>query len=297
MDILAQEIAIVVVGTAFFLLVAVGIIVLFLVYQKKQLQNLIQKQELQNQFQKELLTTRLEVHEHTLNLVSQEIHDNIGQILSLVKLNLSRVASEKQNIESPLLISTKELVTKAIVDLRLISKTLNSNYIAGTNLGESIKHDLTVIQHSGVYETKLTIAGDEPDFDPQKKMVIYRMAQELLNNAIKHSRAKVIQVFLDFSDHHFQLRVEDNGVGLPANGLDQNKLDSGLPGSSGTGLGNMFLRARLIGGEFSITSRENEGTKAILNLSYWDEALQENIYDSLYMVYGVNVFDRIRERK
>lgn len=260
MDILSQEIAIVLVLSAFFLVVAIGVVVLFLVYQKKQLQDLIQKQELQNQFQKELLTTRLEAQEHTLFMVGQEIHDNIGQTLSLIKINLGKVLGQSET-PSPVLSSAKDLVSKAIQDLRTLSKTLNTGYISNTPLCDSLKFDLSMVRQSGSFETNLNVSGAEPDLNPQKKIIIYRMAQELLNNAIKHSNAKLIQVFLEFTETYFNMRVEDNGVGFTTSGMHHK-----YPSQTGTGLGNLFLRARLIGAEFNIESGENKGTKATLKL-------------------------------
>ena len=257
MDILSQQITLVLIGSAFFILVAVGIIVLFLVYQKKQLQMLIQKQQLENQFRQELLNTRLEVQEHTLNQVSQEIHDNIGQVLSLVKLNLNKVLEDQ--IDNPEIIkTTKDLVQRAIADLRMLSKTLNSEYLGKRLLSESLKHDLALIEQSGVCKTKIHLTGNESDIDEQRKLVIYRMGQELLNNAIKHSNATLIQIYLSFTDKEFQMRVEDNGIGIKPKNPNRD--------TAGTGIENLNLRAKLIGGKFSISNGDVEGTKASLLL-------------------------------
>ena len=256
MDILSQEITIVLIGSAFFLLVAVGIIVLFLVYQKKQLQMFLQKQQLESEYRQELLNTKLEVQEQTLNRVSQEIHDNIGQILSLVKLNINKALTEPDKISPSNLTSTKELVQKAIQDLRTISKTLNSGYLNKTPLAESLQQDLALVKQSGACDAQLHVEGTEQDLDAQKKLVVYRMTQELLNNALKHSQASLIQVFITFTEKEMRLRVEDNGVGL---GTKTKKV-------SGTGLGNLHVRAQIIGGKFSIADREGGGTQATLLL-------------------------------
>ena len=257
MDILTQQITLVLIGSAFFILVAVGIIVLFLVYQKKQLRMLMQKQQLENQFQQELLNTRLEVHENTLNQVSQEIHDNIGQVLSLVKLNLNKALTD-QAINQDIIQTTKDLVQRAIQDLRTLSKTLNSEYLSRSSLSESLKHDLVLIEHTGVCKTQIHLIGKEIEFDEQRKLVVYRMGQELLNNAIKHSRASLIQIFLFFSEYEFQMHVEDNGIGISFN--------SSMEKSAGTGIDNLNFRAKLIGGKFSISKGEFNGTKASLVL-------------------------------
>src|SRR5688572_31980110 len=93
MDI-SQEVTLIVIGSFFFLLVAIGIIILVLVYQKKQLRFIYEKRQLKNQFQEELLKSRLEAQEETLTNLSREIHDNIGQLVSSAKM-LVGVASRK----------------------------------------------------------------------------------------------------------------------------------------------------------------------------------------------------------
>lgn len=257
MDFLSQQITLVLIGSAFFILVAVGIIVLFLVYQKKQLQMLIQKQQLQNQFNQELLNTRLEVQEHTLNKVSQEIHDNIGQVLSLVKLNLNKeLATENSNKTT--IQTTKDLVQRAIEDLRTLSKTLNSGYLIKNPLSESLKHDLRIIEQSGICKTMILVEGEEQELSDQKKLVLYRMAQELLNNSIKHARASHIQIFLNYSEDQLLLKVEDDGVGFITS--------QSTNGPSGTGIDNLFFRAKLIGGQFSIGNGQSKGTSAQISV-------------------------------
>jgi two-component system, NarL family, sensor kinase len=254
MDILSEQITLVVAFSAFFLLIAIGIVVLFLVYQKKQLQFILQKNELKNKYENELLNVQIEAREHTLNMVGLEIHDNVGQVLSLAKLNLNILPDPDQ---SENLRSTKELISKAIQDLRTISKTLNSNYIEKTMLSECFRFDLSMIQQSGVLNTSLQVEGEEITFNPEVKLVAYRMGQELLNNAIKHSEASQINLSLKFSPANFILVVEDNGKGIPS---------SDSYAAKGTGLNNLYLRARMIGGEFTMENAR-PGVRATLTIS------------------------------
>jgi two-component system, NarL family, sensor kinase len=254
MDIISQEVTLVIISTAFFLLLAVGIIILILVYQKKQLQIIAQKKEIQNKLERELLNVQLETQEQTLNTVGLEIHDNVGQALSLVKLNLNRLGEETP--ATPLLLSTKELVSKAIQDLRTLSKTLNSNYIMDTSLSDCLKFDLAIIQQSGAIKTNLTIVGEESNLNGQSKLIVYRIAQELLNNALKHAQATELSVEIQFRTEGLCLMISDNGKGL-------NQKPGSAPG--GTGMGNLFARAKMVGGELSIEN-SNPGVKACLTV-------------------------------
>src|SRR5215216_148874 len=98
MDKISKEVSVIsgvtpiIIITLFLLIVAIGIIMLVLVYQKKQLQYLREKEQLKVTFEKEILESKLEIQEQTLKNISQEIHDNIGQVLSLAKLHINTMS-------------------------------------------------------------------------------------------------------------------------------------------------------------------------------------------------------------
>lgn len=255
MDLISQEVILVVISTSFFLLLAVGIIILILIYQKKQLQHIVQKKELQTRLERELMAVQLETREHTLNVVALEIHDNVGQALSLVKLNLNRLAEITPG--TPIMHSTKELVSKAIQDLRTLSKTLNSNYISKTSLAECLGFDLSMVQQSGAMETKLVTEGTETGLTDQTKLIVYRMAQELLNNTVKHAQATQVLVKIIFTDTKLHLQIIDNGKGLPVDATHK---------ANGTGLSNLHVRANMIGAEFSLYNVPTGGVSADLSV-------------------------------
>ena len=113
-------------------------------------------EDLKNTVQKEILIAQLEIKEKTLNTIAQEIHDNIGQVLSLAKLNLSKVlitdsSSNSEKINS----TTKDLIGKAIQDLRNLSKTLNTDYIGDHSLSQLMQTDIEMIEKMGDYKINL----------------------------------------------------------------------------------------------------------------------------------------------
>jgi len=83
-------------GTLVFLVLA-GFVIFFLVmYMRRKTKNILEKEQMRSQFQRELLQSQLEIQEQTLKTISQEIHDNIGQVLSLAKLNLNTMEIDKK---------------------------------------------------------------------------------------------------------------------------------------------------------------------------------------------------------
>ncbi len=227
-----------------FLLLGVFILLLATLYSRKQQKNKLEKQSMQTQFQQELLQTQLEIQEQTLKTISEEIHDNIGQVLSLAKLNLNTLP----NSTEPKIQDTKNLVSKAINDLRNLSHSLHGDIIAELGLQESIANELKIIESTRAFETELQITGTLFKLDPKKEMILFRIVQEALNNCIKYSRAQKLTVQLQYLPQLFILQIVDNGSGFDAT----QKI--------GIGLKSMLNRAQLIGGTFNLQSTEGKGT-------------------------------------
>jgi two-component system, NarL family, sensor kinase len=247
--------------TAFLLIVAVGIIVLVLVYQKKQLQYIGEKKQLKITFEKEILESKLEIQEQTLKNISQEIHDNIGQALSLVKLNINTI-----NINEPAQIQNKindsrQLITKAIQDLRDLSKSLNTDYIVDSGLSKALEYQLDLIRKTGVYEVKFDIEGKQYRLGNQQELILFRIVQEVLNNIMKHAKATLIDVKLLFEPALFTLKIIDNGVGFDTSRIEHNDYTN-----LGLGVRNMHNRAKMINTHFQITSTPEQGTSIVLTL-------------------------------
>lgn len=218
-------------------------------------ENIIEKHRMQSQFEQELLQTQLEIQEQTLKNISEEIHDNVGQVLSLAKLNLNTF---EHNPEKKLQ-STKDLVSKAINDLRNLSRSLHGDKIAETGLQEAIRHELQILQNTGQYETNLQISGEPYKLEPQQEMVLFRIVQEALHNSVKHALGSRMEVALDYAPGRFSLTVRDDGTGFRENSLEVTE--------TGIGLKSMKNRAAMIGAVLSILTGENKGTCIAVELA------------------------------
>src|SRR5581483_9937456 len=130
--------AVVVITILFFMLASFSLS-FSLLYKKRKKEHSQEKQLMQNHFQQELLKTRLEIQEETFRNISQEIHDNIGQALSFVKLNLNTVdAYNAENVKEKLN-ESKELLSKSIHDLRDIARSLNPDFLNEIGLANAIE--------------------------------------------------------------------------------------------------------------------------------------------------------------
>ncbi len=101
-------------------------------------------------FDKQLLESKLEIQEQTFDMISQEIHDNVGQILSLAKVQLG-IMEQKQTVDGELLGNVKESISLAMTELRDIAKSLSSQRVQQVSLQESISQEIRRINRSGFY--------------------------------------------------------------------------------------------------------------------------------------------------
>jgi signal transduction histidine kinase len=206
-----------------------------------------------------LLQTQIEIQEQTLNNISQEIHDNIGQVLSLAKLNLNTIPVNMEEAVLAKISKAKELVSKAINDLRDLSRSMHGDRIAELGLKDAIENELDILQHTGLYKTYFIVTGNYYKLAKQNEIVVFRMLQECINNSIKHAKAKNITVEMNYQPQYFQLYVSDDGHGFDTNALSVSQ--------TGIGLKSMHNRAALIGGNLSIHSSPLTGTTVALKIA------------------------------
>lgn len=229
-----------------------------LFYQRKKLLHKEQLKFLKEQYEKEILKTQLEIQEQTFKTVSEEIHDNIGQVLSLVKLHMGTMDLRnpmqlKQKIDD-----SKDMLGTAIRDLRDLSKGLNSDFIAEMGIELAIKHEMKMLNKTGLYKTSFNTTGASIRLDNKSELIIFRMVQEVLNNIVKHAEATAIAVCLCYEQHSIKIAIEDDGKGMRL--PDKNRLQK----EEGAGIKNMQHRAELIGADFKIESDIGIGTKVLI---------------------------------
>jgi two-component system, NarL family, sensor kinase len=243
-------------GTLLAFLLVGFILSMFFFYQRKR-----QKQErelirLKEEYEQEVLRSQLEIQETTMNTLAQELHDNIGQTLSVIKLWMSMVPIEKDHEAFEGVQNSKEMLHKVIRDIADLTKSLHTDRIADIGLSEAINFDLASIRRAGILKINFETLGEEFHFPDQKSVFIFRMYQEMMHNIIKHSQATHVMVSLVYSGNDtFAMTIQDDGVGFDV----QQKKDSGS-GSSGLGLKSMRNRAKMIGADLSIQSEPGKGT-------------------------------------
>lgn len=261
---ISDDIILVISLTLFVLLIISFIIIFIILYQKRRQLYAKEKAELQSQYQQTLLQSQLEIQEQTMQNISQEIHDNIGQVLSLAKLNIGTIDIYQPERAQIKITDSRELLTKAIQDLRNLSRSMNTTYISEMGLLRSIEYELEMIRKSGVFIPQLNVEGQPVKLNAQKELILFRIFQELINNIIKHAAAKKVDIRIVFTEELLNITVTDNGKGF-----DTTQLNTSDNPAFGLGLRNMHNRARLIGADFSITSIPGSGTTVNILLPFY----------------------------
>lgn len=252
-----------IIGLILGLLLVGFIVAMIFLYQRRQHRQEKEMAMIKDKYEREALRSQLEIQENTFKTIAQELHDNIGQLLSVVKLSLSALPIEKTHPAYDLARHSQEVLNKAIFDLSDLTKSLHSDRINDVGLIESMRFELASVKKAGLLEVQFFVSGEEFQLPEQKAIVIFRMFQEMLNNILKHSKAKQITVRITYlEDDNFSLEVEDNGQGFNVTEKQQS-----VSSSKGVGLKSMFNRAHLIGATFNISSEVGKGTRILVKTS------------------------------
>lgn len=249
---------VIIAGTVMLLLLGMFIISFLFFYQRKRNNYIVEQKQLQAAFRQEILKAQVEMQEQTLANVSREIHDNITQVLSFVKLTLGITSKNLEGDTRSKIDETRELVAQTITDLRDLSKSLSFDHISAMGLSGIIEEEVEKIRKSGLVEVAFSLEGNVYSLGEQHELVLFRIFQEALNNSFKHSGASHMKINLQYQPDLFNLTLEDDGSGFSIQTLDN---------KGGSGLRNIENRAALIGGTATIESAPGEGCRVAVTLN------------------------------
>ena len=237
------------IGSLFILLFGFIAFLVVINYVKRKRKLLVEREMREAEFRQSVLLAQLEMQEHTFKTISQEIHDNVGQILSLAKLNLNILTYTVRDNET--LNAVKELVTNAIAELRDLGAGYYADRLVEEGLIVAIKHQLQQLERTGLFTTSFESQMDAVIMDKSKIIFIYRMVQEALNNVVKHSGASHVNISIFKNEDEVNILLQDNGKGFETSQSDF---------KAGIGLSSMQQRASMIGAKMYIDSKLGSGT-------------------------------------
>lgn len=203
----------------------------------------------------DMLNALLEGQEMERQRLAKDIHDGVGPLISTLKLHIEAMKLELNTEEMAVkerLANIDELINQVAIDIRSVSHALIPSTLADLGLETTLenlcrKADDASLAKIVFYSTSLTVA-----LDRHTELSLYRIAQELLNNALKYSKAKTISLQLIQHAESIGLVIEDDGIGF-----DKKELRHLL--NHGIGLSNVIMRTRSLNGIYTIESQPNKG--------------------------------------
>ena len=256
-----QGIIIFIVCVSFLLLLLISFIITIL-YKYQQKQNAYYRglEELKISYESAMLESQLEIQEETIQNISREIHDNIGQKLSLAKLYLTTLIVDRNSFIGQKIENTISLIGDSINELSDLSRSLSSEIVLCEGLIKALENESNQLQKLGLFKIDFSVYGDIEFLDAKKELVLFRIAQEALNNIVKHATAKNILLKLNYNSPMVYMDISDDGNGFLNDGTYK----------KGMGLIHMKKRAESINGKCLIKSRQGCGTTIQIEIPFYE---------------------------
>ena len=201
----------------------------------------------------------LDAHEDERERLARGLHDGIGPSLLAIKLRLQMLETmikERTSIEKEVIPELISDISAAIDELRAIAMDLRPSFLENINIVEAISWHAGKIQENLGIGIKVD-AGDLMEVSPRTKDNIYRIYQEALTNAVKHSGATAVKVVLKMKGNLLSMEIKDNGKGFDADRAERKR--------TGLGLYNIRERVELLSGIFRIKS-DKTGTSVCIEV-------------------------------
>lgn len=225
---------------------------LFLLFRRRKNELLLEKQHAKQRFEQEISKAQIEIREETFRNISWELHDNIGQLLTLAKIQLQTNTDINE---------IKATINKSIKEVRVLSKLINPDALKKMTLEQAINDEIDRFNRLKFIKSSISIIGNKKNLNHKAEIVFFRILQEFFSNTIKHARATHLNITLNYTPKELIITAKDNGIGFRLQ--DQE--------SSGIGISNIKNRAKLVNASATIETQPEKGTKLTISYPYSDE--------------------------
>lgn len=238
----------------FFIIFVIFFVVAFVRKKNKFIRD---RYEAKINYENELANSKIEIQEQTFKNIAWELHDNVGQLLSVANIQLNILMHSAPTEYHEQIQETKNVVSDAVQEIRSLSKVLNTEVILKNGLIKSIEVELNRYNKLNYLRASLEIKGPIIPISSASEIIIFRILQEFFSNVIKHAKASKLFVVLVYAEKFLQISAVDDGKGFNTFEI-----------SDGSGLTTMNSRASLLKAEFAISSEIGKGTELTLKYPY-----------------------------
>lgn len=239
-------------------IIGIGVLLLNQQFQKNLTDQKLKQEALKNRHHNDLLRTSIQAQEEERKRIAQDLHDELGSVLSIMRMQLVLLEQQSKDREASLLAvlqSARQLSEKAMADVRSISHQLMPPQLESFGLIKTLESVIWQINNTGEITIQLNCPTPMPELSWNIHLGLYRIAMELINNTLKHAEAKQVKIDFDCADRHITCTYYDNGKGIPANNIP-----------AGWGHKSIEARVSALEGKLEMGNRENGGFYAIIKL-------------------------------
>lgn len=237
--------------------IAVGVVVLNQHFRKNLYRQKLEQEETRSRHQQELLRSSILIQEQERKSIAQDIHDELGALLSISRMHLVQLEEKEQSTTIvPALQNIRSLTEKALSSMRRISHELMPPQLETFGLVKTLESVATHANKTGDIRMHIEASENFPELGWTLSLGLYRILMELINNTLKHANAGNICIELGFTGDTILCSYTDDGKGMPTGNLKH-----------GLGHKSMEGRASSLGGTIHI-AKPDKGFEALITLPF-----------------------------
>lgn len=218
--------------------------------------NLQHIRELEDKLKIDTMQSMLVGQESERRRIAQDLHDSVGGLLAATKMQVEKLSEKnggpEQNTE---LLKIKALLDNTVDETRHIARNMQPNTLLQFGLATALRDLTSHFRADGLPEITFQQFGDFSNLDHNLSLNCYRIMQELLQNSLKHAKAKEILVQITCSDNQLELLVEDDGIGYAADTVKK-----------GMGTDNIAHRVQFLKGEINLQAAKGQGASTLVTI-------------------------------
>lgn len=211
-------------------------------YRQRVAKEKEEKERMTKRFEQELLQSKLETQEETFRHIAKELHDNVGQLLSTTKM-LMGITELKLGHSPDTLNSASTTLAKAIQELRMLSRSLDKEWLEQFDFLENLKNEVDRINSGESVHASIDCTASIA-MKPEEQIILFRIVQEAVQNAVRHAEPSRLSIVIN-NGESLEVKVINDGKPLPSD-------------FHGMGTRNMRYRAGLFGGSVQWQSATDE---------------------------------------
>lgn len=217
---------------------------------------------LQHQSEVDALHASMMAQEMERKRIAMDLHDGIGVMLNTAKFKLNRMLNQLPKTDDLKEIEkTEQMLETAAQEVRRVSQNMMPTVLTKLGLEDALEDLADQVQNDSTLEVQFSYRGQSKRYNEELELTFYRIAQELLQNALKHSKAQLVKLTLEDDGNYVRLQYEDDGVGFDREEHDDRS----------TGLESLNSRAKFVNGKLTMHSTKGLGTSVTVKAPYGTE--------------------------